>query len=279
MRMGEVDLIPARSLPLRELAALFNLAYSDYSVPLALDEDGLGRFIADNDLDLQVSRVAMAPEPVAFALIGRRGREAWLGGMGTVPDFRRRGFAERTLYAALQAASEDGAEAVRLEVLEENRSAMSLYTRLGFEVTRRLIVCSLRDLGVPPADWRPMDVEEARSWIAERRLSREPWQRGDALLARMTDSERPLAAVGVSDSSGPAAALVYSRGPGGTSVLQMAARDEAAAVSGLRATAAAAGEPVLLLNFPSDEPIAAGVTRLGVRPEHIQFEMQKVLEA
>jgi hypothetical protein len=93
----------------------------------------------------------------------------------------------------------------------------------------------------------------------------------------MTDSGRPIAAVGIPASKGLAAALIYSRGSGGTSILQMAARDESAAVEGLGAAAAAAGGPILLLNFPADEPIAAGLTRLGVKPAHVQYEMQKVL--
>ena len=267
------ELVPARSLRLAELAELFNSAYSDYLVSMSLDEFALQRHLADNDIDLGVSRVALTADPVGFALIGRRGREAWVGGMGTVPDCRRRGIGERTLDGALQAAASDGAEAARLEVLEGNQGAMSLYQRLGFEVTRRLIVCSLREPGPPGTDWRPMPVEEARKWIAEQRPSREPWQRGDPVVTRMVDSGRPLAALGIPGSGELAAALVYASGNAETRILQMAAHDDSSAAEGLRAVAAVAGGPVRLVNFPADEPIAAGVARLGIDPDHVQHEM------
>jgi hypothetical protein len=93
----------------------------------------------------------------------------------------------------------------------------------------------------------------------------------------MADSERSLAAVGILDSSGLTAAVVYTRRTTGTSILQMVARDESAAAEGLRAAGAGAGVPLRLVNFPADEPIAAGVARLGIRPDHVQHEMQKVL--
>jgi hypothetical protein len=64
MRIGDVELISARSLRLSELTALFNSSYSDYAVPLAFDEDGLQRHVSDNDIDLGASLVVLAPGPV-----------------------------------------------------------------------------------------------------------------------------------------------------------------------------------------------------------------------
>jgi hypothetical protein len=163
---------------------------------------------------------------------------------------------------------------VRLEVLEHNEAALSLYRRLGFEVTRDLIVCSLPDVDPPRSDWRPMAVDEARRWISEHRASREPWQRDDPVLTRMADSGRPLAAVGILSSRRLAAALVHTDDTSRAIILQMAAHDESAAAEGLRAARATAGKPVGLVNFPAGEPVAAGVAGLGIRPDLIQHEMQ-----
>jgi GNAT superfamily N-acetyltransferase len=279
MQIGEVELISAGALQLPQLAVLFNSAYSDYAVPMAFDERGLERYLADNDIDLEISCVACSPDPVGFALIGRREREAWVGGMGTVPGYRRRGLGERTLDAALDAAAQSGAQSAWLEVLEQNRPAIALYERLGFEVTRRLIVCALSEPGPPTAEWGPMPVADARRWIAGERVSREPWQRDDPVLERMTDSGRPLAALDIRDASQLVAALVYLPGPAGTGILQMAARDESAAAEGLRAAGAAVGTPIRLVNFPADEPIAAAVASLGIEPDHIQYEMRKRLRS
>jgi ribosomal protein S18 acetylase RimI-like enzyme len=277
--MDDVRLLGADALTRAQLIELFNAAYSDYLVPLALDEGAMERHLADNDIDLAVSRVALAPRPVGFALIARRRHEAWVGGMGTVPGSRRRGVGVRTLDAALKAAAQDGADAVRLEVLEDNDSAISLYQRLGFATTRRLIVCSLRDLDPPGAEWLPIPFEDARTWIAEHRLSPEPWQRDDPVLARIADSGRPLAAIGIRKLGETAAALIYTRRAAGTSMLQMAARDDIVAADGLRAAAAAEGTPIHVVNFPTEEPVAAAVAGLGIAPDHVQLEMRLELAA
>jgi GNAT superfamily N-acetyltransferase len=264
----------AQSLPPPELMSLFNSAYSDYAVPLAFDESAFRRYLADNDIDLEVSRVALASSPVGFALIGRRGDEAWVGGMGTVPGWRRRGIGERTLSAAIEAAAQSGAGVVRLEVLKENQAAISLYERLGFTDTRQLIVCSVRAPGPGPSDGEPMPIDDARRWIAEHRPSREPWQRADPVLDRIQESGRPVAALGIPSARELAAALTYTGGPAGTLVLQMAARDDASAAQALRAATAATGGPIHLLNFPADERVAGGLARLGLRPDRLQREMQ-----
>jgi hypothetical protein len=76
---------PARTSPSGQLGGLFNAGYRGYLVPLALDEPQMRRHVTDNDIDLGVSRVAVTDDgPTAFALIGRRGHEAWVGGMGTL---------------------------------------------------------------------------------------------------------------------------------------------------------------------------------------------------
>src|SRR2546423_1353485 len=95
-------------------------------------------------VDLGASRVLFDDgRPVAFALVAVREPEAWIAGMGTLPEDRRRGYGERTLAATLEAAQERGARDVLLEVIEENRSALRLYEKLGFERVRELIVWML----------------------------------------------------------------------------------------------------------------------------------------
>ena len=132
-----MNVISASSLPLTQLTALFNAGFAGYLTPMALDEDAMRRHIDSNDIDLDVSRVATSSEPVAFVLVGRRGSEAWIGGIGTVTDHRRRGMGERTLTAALAASAADGATTAGLEVLHDNQPATALYERLGFRAAGR----------------------------------------------------------------------------------------------------------------------------------------------
>ena len=117
--------IAAAMLSVSRLGALFNEGYRGYAVPIEFDAAAMGRHLAYNDIDLTLSRVAVDGTPAALALIGRRGPEAWVGGMGTVPDHRRRGLGERTLRAALGAAAGAGVTRARLEVLVFQRASDS----------------------------------------------------------------------------------------------------------------------------------------------------------
>ena len=197
--------------------------------------------------------------------------------MGTVPKGRRRGIGERTLTAALASAAEDGAARVRLEVIEGNAPAIALYEKLGFAVTRRLLVTTLRALGAPDSGWRALPVADARAWIAAHRAGPEPWQRDDAFLDHARAGGLALTAVGADDGGELIAAAICVPEPTVTRVIQMGARDAPAALEALRAVAAAApGNPVRLSNFPLGEPVAAAITELST-PDLVQYEMALAL--
>lgn len=275
-----MNVISASSLPLTQLTALFNAGFAGYLTPMALDEDAMRRHIDSNDIDLDVSRVATSSEPVAFVLVGRRGSEAWIGGIGTVTDHRRRGMGERTLTAALAASAADGATTAGLEVLHDNQPATALYERLGFVLARDLIVGTLRDLDPPRAPSRPITVAAAHAWIAAHRRSHEPWQRADAALDWLSRHSGSLIAVAVERSGGIVAAGICVEEGGAARVVQLAADDEPAAREALRAAAAAtAGEALRLVNFPLGETVAAAAAELGIAVEHVQHEMRLPLTA
>jgi hypothetical protein len=58
VRGRHLDLRPASSLPLDELAALFNAGYEGYVIPFRLDEAALGSMITVFDIDRDASVVA-----------------------------------------------------------------------------------------------------------------------------------------------------------------------------------------------------------------------------
>jgi GNAT superfamily N-acetyltransferase len=259
-----VQLIAADSLELPVLVALFNEGFSDYLVPMQLDEAAFRAHVERNDIDLACSRVAADEEPVAFVLVGVRDGEAWIGGMGTVPGERRRGLGERALLAAIDAATARGAANVWLEVITGNEAALTLYRKLGFELVRDLTVWSLPGTREPPPASRQVEVGEARAWIAAHRASREPWQRSDAALLHMDE----LRALMIDE----AAAVIYRLDGEAVSMLQIAATDEEAAAAALRA---AAGEErdLRLSNAPAGEVASRALERLGARAVVTQHEL------
>lgn len=272
-RADALRLVSASSLDPSELVRVFNLGFSDYLVAMQMDEPGLAGHIANNDIDLRCSRVAVDVEPVGFALVARRGTDAWIGGMGISPAYRRIGLGARTLAAAIDAAAAAGVHAVWLEVLDENTPAIALYERLGFERVRRLEVWSLApDPDREPVERRGLDVDAAHAWIAGHRAAREPWQRADASIVRMRERGTPLHGVAVQRADGIAGAAICMTDGATVRALQLAAVDRAAAHD---LVIAAAGELTLRLsNVPSDDVFAEVLRRLGAGMTVAQHEMR-----
>lgn len=259
-----VQFISADSLELPALCALFNACFSDYLVPMKLDEAAFRAHVENNDIDLACSRVLVEEEPVAFVLVGMRGDEAWIGGMGTVAEQRRRGLGERALLAAIDAATARGATRVWLEVIAGNEPAIDLYRKLGFVLVRDVTVWSLPAAGEPPPASRDVGPAEAHEWIARHRASREPWQRSDAALLHMND----LSALCIDE----AAAVIYRLDGETAAVLQIAAMDDQSAAAALRA-AAGGDHDLRLSNAPAGEPASRALERLGARAVATQHEM------
>jgi GNAT superfamily N-acetyltransferase len=279
-----VEVRPAADFGAGALAELFNEGFSDYPVPLALDEAAFADHIRSTDIDLELSRVALADRPVALALIARRGSEAWVGGMGTAPAHRRKGFGERALLDGLQAARGGGCDAAWLEVIDSNRGAIALYEKLGFQRVRELVVWSLEADIAPPAPAAPaydeltvraIEPPAARAWIDAHRSEREPWQRDDASLERMRTGGAELAAHAVARAGATVAVVISRPRPGAVTVLQAVAVGPEAAARAL--VTAAAGRALHLSNLPADSALAPVLERLGARPVLRQLEMRLAL--
>lgn len=262
-------IVAAETLPISELVALFNAGFADYAWPMQMSDAGFRDHLHVNDIDLACSRVVIVERPAAFALIGRRGEEGWVGGMATVSVQRRSGLGARALVAALDAARRDGCRRVWLEVIDANHGALALYEKLGFRTERDLVVWSLpaRRRRVPAA--RRADAAEAHAWIAARREAREPWQRSDASLANLGG---PLRGWVIEREGAIAAAVVFRETEEQVSAVQVAAVDEAAAADALLAVAGD-GRPLRLTNVPVGTVAERALERLGARAVLRQHEM------
>jgi ribosomal protein S18 acetylase RimI-like enzyme len=244
-----MNVVPADTLSIDELAALFNAGYEGYLVPFRVDSSQLENMIAAWQIDLARSRIAPGE---GVALLGIRGERGWVGGLGVVPAARRRGIGRALMQAVLAVAPPD----VTLEVIEQNEPAIRLYEDLGFERARILEVWSL-DADVPPAEVREVEPSPA----GERDL---PWQRADASLR--PGYERL-------EVDGGAAVI---RGVGGiVSLLQLRADDPEAARS-LVAAARARGTGLRFVNVPEGHLGTAAIAELGGKLDLRQYEMRLV---
>jgi ribosomal protein S18 acetylase RimI-like enzyme len=267
-----VKLLPASALDLPALVELFNAGFSDYLVPMKLDEDGLREHIDTNGIELDCSRVALEERAVAFALLALRGAEGWVGGMGTVPTRRGRGLGEQVLLAAVEAVRARGCRNVWLEVIDGNLPAIRLYRKLGFEPVRELLVWVVPPTGAARPAARTVDPDVAHRWIVSNRRTREPWQRGDEAVTSKRLGGSALSGLLIERAGQIRAAALFAEHEDYVTALQVAALDAQAAKAALRA-AAGPRRSIRLANVPDDEPASHAMCQLGAELVARQHEL------
>jgi ribosomal protein S18 acetylase RimI-like enzyme len=260
-----IELRPAAERNAGELAELFTAGYAGYQFPIHLDEAAFTTMAAASDLDLELSRVAFRGDaPVGIVALAVRGDEAWIGGLGVVPEERRRGIGRVLMEAVLEGAAGAGVREVSLEVVEPNHAAIALYDRLGFRTTRLLEVWTLD--GEPGGSEAAVaDVGAAHAWIRANRRHREPWQRSDASVANMKGRSDAL-------TLGDEGAVLYRSAGEALTVLQLAARTPEAAAALLNALRGR-GATVRFVNVPEGDVASTALRELGGRLEVRQLEM------
>ena len=258
----------ADALSAEALLELFNRAFSDYVVPMRLDLAALTARNADLDVDVAASPVAdVDGEPAAFALLALRGDAGWIGGMGVVPEARRRGLGRSVMEAAADEARGRGVRDLWLEVIDRNEPAVQLYRRLGYEHVRDVDVWSLAEAGPAVAGVTAVAVDDAHAWIAARRAGREPWQRADGTLARLLGHDTPPTALELTRDGERVGAVVHD----GPWVAQLAAGD--ADVRPLLEAVRSKAGSVRWLNTPAGEPGARAMEDLGATLVARQHEL------
>ena len=258
--MADAELIRASALSDEELAELFTASFAGYVVPFAMNVPTLRFFTETFDLVREASFVAVRDgERVGLVNVGLRGSDAWIGGMGVVPEERRRGTGRALMQAAHDEARTRGVERVWLEVIVENTGAVALYESLGYEHVRDVEVWSLPG---GDGDAALADAAEAHGWIQAHRSEREPWQRDDVSLSRVAETQG-LVVDG-------AAAVVRVAG-GRVNVIQLAG--EPGPLRELLAGARSLGETLAILNLPDDHPAGDALRELGGRVDVRQHEL------
>jgi len=239
-----------------------------------------------SDLDRGASRLVREDgEAVAIAMLGVRGDEGWIGGMGVAPSHRGHGLGEHVMRAVLESARSRGLRRVMLEVLEPNTHAIRLYERLGFTRVRDLEVWVFPAPDAPLAsDDGPsiekVPVEDAHRFIREHRTAPEPWQRADGTLAALLADGAAFEGL-LAKRGDLAVGAMVTRVAGRASVVQLATLPGEAApatralLASLRRDDAPQG--VRWVNLPATDPAAEVLRALGITCDARQHEMELVL--
>jgi ribosomal protein S18 acetylase RimI-like enzyme len=253
-----VELRRSTTVPVAQLAELFNRAYEGYVIPFRVDEQIVALMNDLYDIDREASRVAFdGDEAVGLGNLGVRGEEGWIGGVGVVASARRHRLGEALMQALHEEARRRGVRRVWLEVIDRNESAFRLYEKLGYDVVRELEVWSL-EAGPAFDGAGEVPVDEARRRLATLRHRREPWQRADATLDHISDLQAVATEAG---------AAVY-RTSNVTQLLQIGGGDAETLLRTLRSRG-----KVVVLNLPTDEAAGEAFHALGGTATVRQREM------
>jgi ribosomal protein S18 acetylase RimI-like enzyme len=130
-------------------------AFSDYVVPVNLSVEKLTYMLDRRGCDLNISFGAFDNgELVGFILNGigqwNEKMTAYDTGTGLVKKYRRRGIATKLFDESLPLLREKNIKQYLLEVIQTNNSAIDLYRKKGFEVTREFncYVVSRKDIQI-----------------------------------------------------------------------------------------------------------------------------------
>lgn len=122
-----------------QLAHILSHCFEDYLVPFVIDGPGFaGRFRAE-DLSLGDSVVVIhRQQPVAIALIARRGQHSRVAALSIRPEMRGKGLGQTLMRRLVSDARARGDRRLSLEVIEHNDAGLALYHRAGLRIVRTL---------------------------------------------------------------------------------------------------------------------------------------------
>ena len=148
-----------QGISLAQLAACFNLAFSDYEQPICFTPDSLEYYLTASNVDLSLSYGAFWEEEMVGFILNSAGvyqaqQVVFDAGTGVIPQHRGRKVFSALFDYTCQQLRQRGITGYCLEVLQTNQHAVSIYSKKGFRVQRSYSVLTASG---PRPDWdRPV---------------------------------------------------------------------------------------------------------------------------
>ena len=174
-----IDLIPASAFSMEELTDAYNHTRVDYLVPMPMNANKLREYVANYDVDMDASAVAVdGNELLGLAMLGVRSNRAWITRLGVIRSNRRRKTGTALVDHLILQARQRNLDYIIIEVIKDNEPAHNLFKKKGFQITRDLLVLR-RPPGPPKTEIAPAEVtvlgyDEAVNRLHQRR-SKASW--------------------------------------------------------------------------------------------------------
>lgn len=126
-----------------KILEVFNLAFSDYVIPLSLTMEQLEDKIKSDNIRLEFSVGAFDNNQlIAFILHGYNQvdevKQIYNAGTGVIPDSRGNKLTAKMYEYILPILQENNIDKIILEVITENKVAIKVYQKIGFKTIRHL---------------------------------------------------------------------------------------------------------------------------------------------
>ncbi|QIK61444.1 GNAT family N-acetyltransferase [Dysgonomonas sp. HDW5A] len=141
--MENIEIRLLEGISFKEVYEAFMESFSDYEVPMQMTIGQFQEMVVTRDIDFNYSVGCFSDEKlIGFIICGYREIEGkkycYDGGTGIIPDFRRKGIANKLFTYLVDLLKKKSIEVFLLEVLENNIPAIELYLKNGFITQRRL---------------------------------------------------------------------------------------------------------------------------------------------
>lgn len=136
-----MEIITLDKVPLSDITACFNQAFSDYFVKFEVTESYLKKRWKGAAVDFSLSSgVIDKGQLIGFIVKGIREwnglKTAYNAGTGVIPSHRGKGLTEKMYQFLLPKFIENGIQAMLLEVIQENIKAIHVYEKVGLKIRR-----------------------------------------------------------------------------------------------------------------------------------------------
>lgn len=202
------------NIKLEKIAAAFNLAFSDYFVPINLTADQLAAKLKTESVDLALSAGAFEGEElIGFIFHGidtiNGQMTAYNAGTGAIPDHRGKKITKQLYGFILPKLKEAGIKKIQLEVIAENEPAKAVYRDVGFTLKRALL-CLKGSIQVPAPErnWIVQPLETYNWPVLKSFWDWQPsWQNSSRVMDSLTGTN---IALGLFDKNTLAGYLIYN---------------------------------------------------------------------
>lgn len=167
-----IELIPASTYTIDELTAFYNQTRVDYMVPMPMNAARLREYVTVYDIDLDQSLVAkFEGEVVGLCMLGVREDRTWITRLGVIPTQRRVGAGRALMEGMIENTEKLGKAKIQLEVIAGNKPAHRLFTTLGFEGFRELLILRRAPTQVPESTSpvHHLELDRAHALLKTRR--------------------------------------------------------------------------------------------------------------